>query len=64
MPKAFEDCIKNGGKVITKKIKGGKYINICYDKKGNSHPGEVKKKKSSAIVEKARLFLERLKNII
>jgi putative hemolysin len=46
MPKEFTDCVKNGGKVVTKKLKNGKYIRICYDKKGNSHAGEVMKKKT------------------
>lgn len=45
MPKDFTDCVKNGGKVRTKKLKNGKYIKICYDKNGNSYSGEVKKKK-------------------
>jgi hypothetical protein len=57
MPKAFTDCVKNGGKVVRKNLKGGKYINICYDKEGNSHAGEVKtkKKKSKAAREKQKV---------
>lgn len=49
MPQDFLKCVKEGGKVITKKIDKDRYINICYDKKGKSHSGEVKyksKKKS------------------
>jgi len=42
MPVDFTKCVKNGGKVVTKKLKGGKYMNICYDKDGNSYSGEVK----------------------
>jgi len=42
MPQDFTKCVKNGGKVVTKKLKGGKYMNICYDKDGNSYSGEVK----------------------
>jgi len=42
MPADFTKCVKNGGKVVTKKLKGGKYMNICYDKDGNSYQGEVK----------------------
>lgn len=42
MPKEFDDCVKNGGKVRRKNLKGNKYINICYDKNGKSHSGEVK----------------------
>lgn len=45
MPKEFDRCVKAGGKVITKELKGDKYMHICYDKDGTSHPGEVKTKK-------------------
>ena len=44
MPKAFEQCIKNGGRVRTKKLSGGKYIRICY-LRGKSYAGETHKKK-------------------
>lgn len=44
MPKEFEACQKNGGRIRTKKLKGGKYIRICYIG-GGSYAGEVKKKK-------------------
>jgi hypothetical protein len=49
MPQAFESCVRNGGKVITKTIKGtSKYIHICYPKDGGSpESGEVKKKKGT-----------------
>lgn len=40
MPADFEKCISDGGKVITKKLKGGKYIKICYIG-GKSYAGEV-----------------------
>lgn len=46
MPKDFERCYKSGGKVVTKKLSGGRYIHLCKDSKG-WHSGEVKKKKSS-----------------
>ena len=43
MPKKdFEDCVKKGGKVVKKQLKGGRYINICYDKKGKSHAGDIR----------------------
>lgn len=44
MPKAFDDCVKKGGRVRTKKISDTKYQHICYlgDK---SYAGEVKTKK-------------------
>jgi len=49
MPKAFEDCVKRGGKVRRKKLKGtDKYINICIPpggSKGDSVGGEVHTKK-------------------
>lgn len=54
MPKAFDNCVKNGGKVVTKSLKGNKYINICYDKDGNSHAGEVKTKKSNSSKDKVK----------
>jgi len=44
MPEDFMNCVKNGGRVVTKNLKDDKYIKICYDKEGNSYSGEVKKK--------------------
>lgn len=44
MPKAFLDCVKQGGKVITKKLPDNKYIKVCY-LRGKSYSGEVKTKK-------------------
>ena len=46
MPKPFEDCVKSGGKVITKKLKDGKYIHLCKADNGKWYRGEVKEKKS------------------
>lgn len=43
-PQAFEQCVKNGGRVRTKDLGGGKYMHICF-KDGKSYAGEVKKKK-------------------
>lgn len=48
MPKNFEDCVKNGGRVKTKQLKNNRYIRICYDKKGNSYAGEVMTTKKKA----------------
>lgn len=45
-PKSFNDCVKNGGKIKTKQLKGNKYIHICYDKNGNSYSGEIKVRKN------------------
>jgi len=44
MPEAFEKCVREGGRVRTKKLSGGRYIHICY-KDGKSHAGHVHKKK-------------------
>lgn len=45
MPQDFTDCVNSGGKVVTRKLKGGKYLHICYDKDGKSYTGEVRTKK-------------------
>jgi hypothetical protein len=44
MPQAFNECIKNGGKVRTKQLGKGKYMHICF-LKGKSYAGEVLTKK-------------------
>lgn len=44
MPKAFKKCVKEGGRVRTKKLGGKKYKHICF-KGGKSYAGHVKKKK-------------------
>ena len=54
MPKDFEDCVKNGGKVRTKNLKGNKYIRICYDKNGNSHAGEIMTRKDKSKAEQTQ----------
>lgn len=57
MPKDFMDCVANKGKVVTKQLKGNKYILICYGKNGKSYTSEVKTKKKKAAkvtIEKAR----------
>lgn len=48
MPTDFVNCVNNGGKVVTKNLKGNKYIRICYDKDGTSHSGEVKTRKKKS----------------
>lgn len=45
MPEAFDKCVAGGGRVRTMKVKGGRFMRICFDKAGKSHAGEVKKKK-------------------
>lgn len=44
MPKAFENCVKRGGKVRTKEAGEGKFMRICV-LDGKSYAGEVMKKK-------------------
>jgi len=44
MPEAFENAVKRGARVRTKRLKGGKYLHIAY-LAGKSYAGEVKKKK-------------------
>jgi len=47
MPKAFDDCVKAGGRVRTKSLTGGRYIHVCYFH-GKSYAGEVKTKSKNA----------------
>jgi len=46
MPEDFTKCVREGGRVVTKKIGEDKYLHICYDKEGKSHSGEVKERKA------------------
>jgi hypothetical protein len=34
MPAAFDACVRDGGKVITKKLTPKTYMHICYPKGG------------------------------
>ncbi len=43
-PVAFEKCVKEGGRVRTKSLSGGRYMHLCF-KNGKSYAGEVKKAK-------------------
>lgn len=52
IPQDFTDCVKNGGRVVTKSLKKNKYIHICYDKNGKPHSGEVKTKKEQSSSKK------------
>lgn len=45
MPAGFNTCYKNGGKIKTKTMPGGRYMLICYIG-GKSYPGEIKKRKN------------------
>ena len=44
MPADFTRCVRKGGRVRTKKLRGGKYVALCFDSSG-SHAGEVHTKK-------------------
>jgi len=44
MPADFDKCVKENGRVRTMKLKGGRYMKICYDKNNKSHAGETHKK--------------------
>jgi len=46
MPEAFNNCRKNGEKIRTLELKGGKYMHICI-LNGKSYRGEVKSKQVS-----------------
>ena len=46
MPRAFDECVKNGGRVRTIKPSPNKYLHVCYPKGGGPPvSGEVKKVK-------------------
>lgn len=46
MPQDFNQCVAQGGRVITKKIGALKYVHICYPQSGGRPiAGEVKTKK-------------------
>jgi len=45
-PADFDKCVKDGGRVRTKKLSNGRYMKICF-KDGKSYAGEVHKKKKT-----------------
>jgi len=47
MPAGFEKCVRNGGRVRTKKLSGNKYQHVCF-LKGKSYAGHVKTRKEGA----------------
>jgi len=60
MPAAFEACIKGGGRVITKKLSGNRFIHICFPKGGGqSVAGEVKTAQKQSEGEKYMNWLEK-----
>lgn len=46
MPEQFEKCKREGGRIRTKKLSGGKYIHICF-KDGKSYAGYPKEKQKN-----------------
>ncbi len=46
-PQAFDNCVKGGGRVRTKKLSNGRYMKICF-LKGKSYAGHVKKAKGKS----------------
>lgn len=54
MPPKFERCRRQGGKIRTKSLPGGRYMAVCVQSKGKTGPqggrtvaGEVKRKKKT-----------------
>ena len=47
MPRDFNLCVAQGGRVRTKKLSKGRFIRICFDKNNKSHAGEVKQRQKS-----------------
>lgn len=50
MPQGFNNCVKSGGRVTTKKLADGKYQRFCI-KDGETFSGEVKEKKKTTVRE-------------
>ena len=51
MPADFDKCMKNGGKIRTKRLGGGKYMDICL-LNGKSYAGDVKEAKTDTKTSK------------
>lgn len=52
MPADFDKCNREGGKIRTKTLSGGRHMLICWDKNGKSHAGEVKITKKDGFLKK------------
>lgn len=46
MPKAFDACVKSGGRVRTERLGKGKYRHVCF-KDGKRYNGYVKERKKA-----------------
>ena len=55
MPKDFQMCKEKGGRIRTKKLKGGKYMRICF-LDGKSYAGEVKMMKKEGKTSKEAMM--------
>jgi hypothetical protein len=53
MPKAFDACVRGGGRVRTKSLSGNRYMHICF-KRGHGYAGHVKTKRASSGQRHAR----------
>jgi len=53
MPKNFERCVAQGGRVRTLKLSSAKYMHICY-LNGKSYHGEVKTKQPLSATPKSK----------
>jgi len=60
MPAGFDRCVKNGGRVRTKKLSGGRYMHICF-LNGKSYAGEVKTAKKKSKLTKRKIIRRRKK---
>ena len=45
MPREFDEAVRRGGKVITRKLKDGRYMHLVKAKGGKWIAGEVHEKK-------------------
>jgi len=55
MPQGFNKCVKNGGRVRTKKLSGGRYMHICW-LNGKSYAGEIHTKKKKSKITKKKIL--------
>jgi len=51
MPASFDNCVKKGGKVITKELPKNRYMHICY-MDGKGYPSDVKTKMKKMMMKK------------
>lgn len=56
MPKAFDECVRRGGRVRTKSLPKGKYMRVC-SKGGNSYAGHVKTAKKQSLSQAIKEYM-------